>query len=667
MEKKNARHPSVKEGVGLCFPGGKSPVHRYRPLTYLMIKSFSGVFLALSFAAFPGFGFAASPAWLTAHDGEIKALVARMTLEEKAGQMTQPNSASLADPSEVRTLALGSVLSGGSSDPKTGNRREDWTQLYLEFQKQAQQSRLAIPILYGIDAIHGHNNVLGAVIFPHNIGLGCTRNPALVEQVGRATAEEVRATGIQWTFAPCLTVPQDIRWGRTYEGFSEDPAVVASLSAAAVHGLQGDRLEDPAAVLACAKHFVGDGGTAFVGTNGRARLDQGDMKVDEATLRAVHLAGYPAAIAAGVGTIMPSYSSWNGVKCSASKYLLTDLLKKELGFEGFLVSDYNAIDQIIPSGAKDAELPTDGNAFGQVRTGNYKQCIEISINAGMDMVMLTKRYREFITLLIELVKEGRIPMARIDDAVTRILRVKYAQGLMSGRTGLEIDPRLAQEFGGATHRAVAREAVRQSLVLLKNTGGVLPLKGDAARIHVAGRGADDLGLQCGGWTIDWQGKAGPVTPGGTTILEALRQRAGSGIRVTTSRDGSGAAGASVGVVVIGEQPYAEGRGDRADLAVSAEDAAAVAAMKAAGIPVVVVVLSGRPIILGAVAEQADAIVAAWLPGTEGAGVTDVLFGDAKPTGRLSFAWPRSMEQIAQGHGIRSADGPLFPFGFGLQY
>ena len=635
--------------------------------TNFMTKSFSGLLFALSLAAFNGSTFAASPAWLTAHDAEIKALVARLTLEEKAGQMTQPNSESLVDPSEVKTLALGSVLSGGSSDPKTGNRREDWTQLYLEYQTQAQQTRLAIPILYGIDAVHGHNNVLGAVIFPHNIGLGCTRNPALIEQVARVTAEEVRATGIQWTFAPCLTVPQDIRWGRTYEGYSEDPAVVASLAAAAVHGLQGANLSGPAAVLGCAKHFIGDGGTSYVGANGQGHLDQGNTQVDEATLRAIHLAGYPAAIAAGVGTIMPSYSSWNGVKCSASKYLLTDLLKKELGFEGFLISDYNAIDQIIPSAAQDAELPNDHNAFGQVRTGNFKKCIEISINAGMDMVMITKRYREFIRLLVELVNEGKIPMERIDDAVTRILRVKYAQGLMSGRTGLEIDPRLQREFGGAAHRAVAREAVRQSQVLLQNKRGVLPLKGNAARIHVAGRGADDLGMQCGGWTIDWQGGTGAVTPGGTTILAALRQRAGAGTQVTTSRDGSGAAGASVGVVVIGEQPYAEGRGDRTDLTVSPEDAAAVSTMKAAGIPVVVVVLSGRPIILGAVADQADAIVAAWLPGTEGNGVTDVLFGDAPPKGKLSFAWPRSMEQIARGHGKPSSDGPLFAFGFGLGY
>lgn len=620
--------------------------------------------LALSFAALAHASFAASPAWLTAHDAEIKELVGRMTLAEKAGQMTQPNVAALKDLAEIKRLSLGSVLSGGSTDPKTGNHRSDWAQHYLECQTNALQTRLAIPLLYGIDAVHGHNNVLGAVIFPHNIGLGCTRNPKLVEQVARITAREVRATGIQWTFAPSVAVPRDIRWGRTYEGFSEDPTLVAELGAAAVRGLQGDNLSSPDAVLACAKHFIADGGTTFVGINNRVGLDQGDAKIDEATLRAVHLAGYPAAIAAGVGTIMPSFSSWNGVKCSASKFLLTELLKKELGFTGFLISDYNAIDQIVP--ASQAAVESD-NASGQVRTLHYKKCIEISVNAGMDMVMLTDRYPEFIKLLMELVNEGKIPLERIDDAVTRILRVKFAQGLRPGTDALRIDPALQQAFGSAAHRVVARQAVRESLVLLKNEGRVLPFAQTTKRIHVAGRGADDLGMQCGGWTISWQGKPGAVTEGGTTILAALQQRTGTNTQVTFSRDGSGVAGASVGLVVIGENPYAEGKGDRANLALSKEDAAAVATMKAAGIPVVVVVLSGRPLILGEVANQADAIVAAWLPGTEGAGVTDVLFGNAKPTGKLSFTWPRSMDQLPLGHRATPMQNPLFPLGFGLNY
>jgi len=363
---------------------------------------------------------------------------------------------------------------------------------------------------------------------------------------------------------------------------------------------------------------------------------------------------------------MPSYSSWNGVKCSASKFLLTDLLKKELGFEGFLISDYNAIDQIIPAAKQDATLEND-NAFGQVKTLHYKKCIEISINAGMDMVMLTQRYPEYIRSLIELVNEGKIPMTRIDDAVTRILRVKYAQGLLGAKAPVGIDPEAVRSFGSAEHRAVARRAVRESVVLLKNKGGVLPLKDGSTRIHVAGRGADDLGMQCGGWTIDWQGKLGEVTPGGTTLLAALRQRAGGTREITSSRDGTGAAGAGVGIVVIGESPYAEGKGDRTDLSLNKADAAAVANMKAAGIPVVVVVLSGRPLILGEVDNQADALLAAWLPGTEGGGVIEVLCGDAKPTGKLSFAWPRTMEQLPLGHGRNSYDSPLYPFGFGLSY
>lgn len=620
----------------------------------------------LGFALLTTGCFAASPDWLTAHDPEIKELVSRMTLAEKAGQMTQPDLGSIKDFSAIEKLALGSILSGGSSDPKSGNHLADWKQLYLECQAHALQSRLGIPILYGIDAVHGHNNVLGAVVFPHNIGLGCTRNPDLVENVARVTAAEVRATGIQWAFAPCLTVPQDIRWGRTYEGFSEDPAVVALLGAAAVRGLQGKDLSGPNVVMACAKHFIGDGGTTYTGVNGRAGLDQGNTRVDEATLRAIHLAGYPAAIAAGVGTIMPSYSSWNGVKCSGNKYLLTDLLKRELGFEGFLISDYNAIDQLVPAPAKNAAVASD-NASGQVRTRNYKKCIEISINAGMDMVMLTDRYPEFIRLLMELVNEGKVPLERIDDAVTRILRVKFAQGLKPKSAALTIAPELQTAFGSVEHRAVAREAVRKSLVLLKNDKQLLPLSNKLKRIHIAGRGADDLGMQCGGWTIDWQGKSGEITEGGITILNALRQRAGADTQVTVSRDGAGAAGAEVGIVVIGEKPYAEGKGDRTDLTLAREDMDTVTTMKSAGIPEVVIIISGRPLILGEVAQQADALVAAWLPGTEGNGVTDVLFGDVAPTGKLSFIWPRSTDQIPRRQGKEPIKNPLFPLGFGLGY
>jgi beta-glucosidase len=579
---------------------------------------------------------ASKPKPLSAFDPEAKALLARMTLDEKIGQMTQPDQSFVKDPADVEKYFLGSVLSGGSSDPKAGNSLKAWTDLYDGLQARTRNTRLKIPILYGVDAVHGHNNVLDAVIFPHNIGLGCTRNPKLIEQVQRVTAEEIRATGIQWAFGPCVAVPQDIRWGRTYEGFSEDPKLVRELSGPATRGFQGAGLDDPLGVLACAKHYVGDGGTTYGSV--RVGLDQGDTRVDEATLRRIHLPGYITAIEAGVGSIMPSYSSWNGVKCSASKRLLTEILKDELGFQGFLISDYNAIDQVAR---------------------NFKEAVGISINAGMDMAMVPERYREYFTDLKELVNEGKVPMSRIDDAVLRILRVKFAMGLMDPKRNQLADRGLWKSFGSPEHRAVARQAVRESLVLLKNEGHALPLSKKAARLHIAGKNADDIGNQCGGWTIDWQGRSGDVTTGGTTVLAAIRNTVSKDTKVTFSKDGSGAAGATVGVVVIGEKPYAEGNGDRADLALAPEDIAAVKTMKAAGIPVVVVLVSGRPMILGDVHDTASAIVAAWLPGSEGQGVADVLFGDYKPTGKLSFTWPKAV-------GKGTAD-PLFAYGFGLKY
>jgi beta-glucosidase len=584
----------------------------------------------------------------SAYDAEAKALLATMTLEEKVGQMTQAEQEKLTDVKDIQTYFLGSLFSGGSSDPKAGNSLQAWTDMYDGYQKQALQTRLKIPILYGVDAVHGHNNVLGAVVFPHNIGLGATRDAKLVEEIARLTAEEVRATGIQWAFSPCVAVARDERWGRTYESFSEDPSVVAELGTAAVRGLQGIDLKDPLRVLACAKHYVGDGGTSWntsphLADQG-ARLDQGDTRLSEAELRRIHLAGYPPAIAAGVGSIMPSYNSWNGEKASGSKRLLTDILKTELGFEGFLISDYNALDQ----------LPGD-------RRAQVKQ----SINAGMDMVMVPEKYKEFYAALKDLAEKGEVPMARVDDAVLRILRVKIAMGLMDPARASLADRSLQARFGSPAHREVARRAVRQSLVLLKNDKKTLPLSKTAKRIVVAGKNADDIGNQCGGWTIDWQGKSGPIVPGGTTILAALKAAAKGG-EVTFSADGTGATGADVGVVVVGEKPYAEFFGDRENLALDQEDLAAIANVKKAGIPVVVVVLSGRPLILGDALAQADAVVAAWLPGTEGQGVADVLFGDYKPTGKLSFTWPRTMAQIPINVGDAAYD-PQFPFGFGLTY
>jgi beta-glucosidase len=594
---------------------------------------------------------------LSSYDPQAKELLARMTLEEKIGQMTQPEQGPvLNNPGDIQEYFIGSVLSGGDSDPAEGNGLQAWTELYDKTQTEAMKTRLAIPILYGIDAVHGHSNVLNAVIFPHNIALGCTRDPALVERIGRITAKEVRATGIQWTFGPCVTVPQDIRWGRTYEGFSEDPALVRRLGEASVRGMQGD-LRNALSILACAKHYVGDGGTSATtaarpgmpgGAAERLWLDQGDTKVDEATLRRIHLPGYIDAIRSGVGSIMPSYSSWNGVRCSGSKRLLTEILKQELGFEGFLISDYNAI--------------------GQIKPGDYKTSVEISINAGMDMAMEPTNYRNFFNTLKALVEEGRVPMARIDDAVTRILRVKFAMGLMDKNRSPLADRKLHAAFGSAEHRAVAREAVRKSLVLLKNESKTLPISRQVARIHVSGKSANDIGNQCGGWTIRWQGQSGKVTPGGTTVLEAVKSAVSAKTQVTYSLDGSGAEGASLGIVVIGEKPYAEGIGDRADLALDQEDRNAIANMKKAGIPVVVLLISGRPMILGDALSQANALMVAFLPGTEGKGITDVLFGAYKPKGKLSFSWPKSMEQLPLNiHNPKDRYNPLFPYGFGLTY
>jgi beta-glucosidase len=595
------------------------------------IKSVAaGIVLALAATTSRG------AALFSEHDKQVDALLAQMTLDEKIGQMVQVDSSALKDNlADVQKYFLGSVLSGGASDPPNGNSARDWLDFATQFQKPALQTRLKIPLIYGIDAVHGHNNIDGAVIFPHNIGLGATRDSKLVERAGRVTAEEVAGTGIRWAFAPCVTVPQDERWGRTYEGFSENTALVSELGAAAVRGFQGNKLSaDPSSVLACAKHFIGDGGT----TNG---IDQGNTICDEATLRKLYLPPYRAAIQAGVGSMMVSYSSWNGVKMHGNKYLLTDVLKNELGFRGFLVSDWGAIDQI---------------------SRDYKNDIEQSINAGLDMIMIPSgpgkphSYVEFIEDLKQLVAEGKVPQSRIDDAVRRILRIKFQLGLFENTV---TDPKLTAAIGSPEHRAVARQAVRESLVLLKNEKRVLPLSKKIKHLAVVGVAADDLGVQCGGWTIDWQGRRGNVTHGGTTLLAAIRQTVLPETQVTFSPDASDLKNANAVIAVIGENPYAEGRGDRTNLDLSAEDLALVAKAKAAGKPVVTILFSGRPLILNSALADSDAFVAAWLPGTEGQGVTDVLFGDYKFTGESPRAWPRSNDHIRTGD---TAEKPLFPFG-----
>jgi beta-glucosidase len=556
----------------------------------------------------------------------VDELLSRMTIEEKVGQMTLVERRYLAPESDIRDFALGGVLSGGGSVPPV-NEPAAWIEMYNRYQGFALQTRLRIPLIYGIDAVHGHGNVRGAVVFPHNIGLGSTRNPSLVEAVARATGEEVAATGIDWTFSPCIAVPRDERWGRTYEGFGETAELTALMAPAAVRGYEQN-------VLSCAKHYVADGGT-------RGGRDQGDAVLGEADLRALHLPGYQAAVAAGVGSIMVSFSSWNGTKVHGSRYLVTDVLKGELRFSGFVVSDWGGIDQ----------LP-----------GTYAQQVEAAINAGVDMVMVPERYRDFTATLLSLVAAGRVPQARVDDAVRRILNQKVRVGLFPRPLA---DPSRASEVGSASRRALARDAVRQSLVVLKNEGRTLPLAKGAVRIHVAGKSMDDIGNQCGGWTITWQGASGAITPG-TTVLQAIRAKVSAATTVTTSRDGTGASGASVGVVVVGETPYAEGQGDRSDLTLDPEDLAAIERVKRAGVPTVVVLISGRPLILDRALTLSDAFVAAWLPGTEGDGVADVLFGDYNPTGRLSHSWPRSMQQIPINVGDAAYD-PLFAYGYGLTY
>jgi len=573
-------------------------------------------------------------------ESQVETLLGQMTLDEKIGQMVQVDSAALTNESDVATYFLGSVLSGGNSDPADGNSPQSWLKMATGFESFALQTRLKIPLIYGIDAVHGHNNIDGAVIFPHNIGMGATRDPKLVENEERVTAEEVAGTGIRWAFAPCIAVARDERWGRTYESYGENPSLVSELGAAAVRGFQGDQLSgDPTSVLACAKHFIGDGGT----TNG---TDQGNTICDENTLRKLYLPPYRAAIEAGVGSIMVSYSSWNGQKMSGNKYLLTDVLKNELGFKGFLVSDWAAIDQISP---------------------NYKHDVEQSINAGMDMVMIpyglwrTNNYVEFITDLKESVSKGKVPQSRIDDAVRRILRVKFQMGLFDNPG---VDPALTAAIGSPAHRAVARQAVRESLVLLKNHRHTLPLSKNIKHLTVVGAAADDLGVQCGGWTIDWQGDRGNVTHGGTTILTAIRQTVSPDTQVTFSPDGSDLGNPDAIIAVVGEPPYAEMFGNRTNLDLSASDSALIAHVKSSGAPVVTILISGRPLILHSALGNSSALIAAWLPGTEGQGVADVLFGDYHPTGKLSRTWPSSNEHLAAGdkHGK-----PSFPFGFGLSY
>ncbi len=578
------------------------------------------------------------------------ALVEILTPAQACGQMTQVDSNGLTV-AEATSAQLGSVLSGGGSDPATGNMIADWLSLVSSYVNVAKASNPHIGLLYGVDAVHGNNNVEDSTMFPHDIGLGATRNPTLVEQVGRITAQEMLGVGMNWAFGPTVAAARDERWGRTYECFGESPDLTGQLGAAMVKGLQNGKLGSAQGVLAAAKHYAGDGAT----DGGK---NAGDVTtLDETAFRALAIEPYRASIEAGVGSIMVSYSSYQGAKMTGSKKWLTDVLKGEMGFQGFLVSDWDAISQ----------LP-----------GTWNEQVKAAFNAGLDMAMLSHikgvhTAADLANTLSSLVTSGDISIDRIKDAVRRILTVKCEMGLLDGDT--VVDPALTADIGSAAHRAVAREAVRESLVLLKNDG-ILPLSKTVSRIHVTGSGADSLAKQCGGWTIGWQGlgTGGPATntTTGTTVLGAVKNLfpSGSSTIVTTSSDGSNAAGADRVIVVVGEAPYAEGQGDSQDPTLTAADFATIAKVKAANVPFVVVLFSGRPLILTdgngvSALDSANAFIAAWLPGTEGDGIADVLFGDYKPTGKLSFTWPASLAQIP----IHAGDGqtPLFAVGDGLTF
>lgn len=562
-------------------------------------------------------------------DSDIQQIVDQMTLQDKIGQMVLIDKNAIT-PDDVRRKSIGGVLSGGGGNPKD-NTPEQWYEMVKEFQVAALDSKLKIPIFYGVDAVHGNGNLKGAVIFPHNIGLGATRNAALVAETAKVTAQEVKATGANWNFAPVLSMPEDYRWGRVYECYGSDIQLVSELGVAYIKGLQEER------ILATPKHFLGEGQEDW-NTSKDYKLDQGNLSMSLSELKEKNLLPFTEAVNNGAMSIMISRDSLNKEKISGNKYLLTDLLKNELGFKGFLVSDWGAVDQI---------------------SDDYYQDIIISINAGMDMVMLPGEYDTFMNNMTAAVNNNKIPMERIDDAVLRILRAKKSIGLLDNPIP---DKDLVQSVGSKEHREVARRAVRESLVLLKNDKQALPLK-DPKTILIVGRAADDIGMQAGGWTIEWQGDHGDTTPG-TSILDAFKKEfKNSVITYDPMAEKKFARKAEVGIVVIGEQPYAEGVGDRERLSLSGEDLKRIAHAKQNSNKVVAIILAGRPLIIENIVKDLDALVMAWLPGTEGEGITDVISGKYNFSGKLPLVWPKTMEQIE----TKTTKDPLFKLDYGLVY
>jgi len=595
----------------------------------------------------------------------VEDLLNRMSLDEKIGQMTQVERFSI-KPGDITKYYIGSILSGGGGSPSE-NTPAAWYDMLQGYQDEALKTRLKIPMIYGVDAVHGHGNLMNATVFPHNIGLGATNDPELVEKIGRATAEELLATGVPWNFSPVVAVVQDVRWGRTYEGFGEETELVTRLGTAYVKGMQDLQSSDSPTqgqtlfTLATPKHFLGDGATIWASArtsniNVRYMLDQGNMQVPDDVVRAIYLPPYQSAVETGAMSVMASFSSWKGTKMHAQQGLLTDVLKGELGFDGFIVSDWQAIDQIDP---------------------DYYVSVVTAINAGIDMNMVPYDYIQFIETMKQAVDFGDIPMSRVDDAVRRILRVKFALGLFEHPMP---DTKYQASVRSNTHLELARQAVRESLVLLKNKNNVLPLNREIPVIYVAGEGGNDIGLQSGGWTLEWQGKKGNDNEG-TTILSGIRALAGKETRIEFNRDADfsefkDANGesliADVGIVVLAEKPYAEGVGDLADISLTDDEITLLEGTRKSSKSVVVILLSGRPCVITEQLPLGDAWVAAWLPGTEGgSGIADVLFGDYPFTGKTSYSWSRTLEQlpinINNSKDETGCDAPLFPFGYGLVY
>jgi beta-glucosidase len=572
----------------------------------------------------------------------VEDLLSRMTLDEKIGQMTEV-CRDVYKKGDIANMNLGSILSGGGSTPRD-NTVEGWQKMISDMQADAASTRLGIPIIYGIDSVHGNNNLLNSTIFPHNIGLGASGDKDLVKRIGEAVAEETVAAGIPWTYAPCLAVVRDVRWGRTYESFGQNETLSQELGEAFVEGFQNAKGLGikPAA---CAKHYLGDGNTVYGTSQTSSRkLDQGDMKENDDFIRTVLLPSYKKAIEQGVLTVMPSFSSWNGVKMHANKYLLTDVLKGELGFKGFVISDWQALDQVDP---------------------DYYTAIVTCINAGVDMNMCPYDGKKFIKAVKDAVEKGDIQMSRIDDAVSRILYVKFTMGLFENPVpGASAKDKVRSK----EHLALAREAVAKSLVVLKNTDNILPIKDSTKKIYVGGNGASNMGAQCGGWTMTWQGKEGNITKG-TTIFQAISKAASDKAEVSmiTESKIDDADASGLCIIVIGEKPYAEYEGDSDSIALSSSDKDLFEKASEKFENVILVTVSGRPVIITEQSEKAKAVVAAWLPGTEGDGVADILFGKVKPTGKLNFDWPKSVEDLPAENFISGKKEPLYPIGTGLSY